>query len=58
MKRGLPIKRPGLAGIKALFVASAGWLCAEAMTATAALGQSPTSTTEAASSGAINLGGR
>ena len=58
MKRGLPMKRPGLAGIKALFVASVGWLCAEAMTATAALGQSPTSTTEAASSGAINLGGR
>src|SRR6476659_4428735 len=52
------MKRPGLAGFKALFVASAGWLCTEAMTATAALGQSPTSTTEAASSGAINLGGR
>ena len=51
-------KRPGPASIKALFVASVGWLCAEAMAATAALGQSPTSTTQAASSGAINLGGR
>ena len=51
-------KRPGPASIKALFVASVGWLCAEVMAATAALGQGPTSTTQAASSGAINLGGR
>src|SRR6188472_4603384 len=46
------------AHLKALFAANLGWLCAEAMVATAALGQTPTPAIPAASSGAINLGGR
>ena len=57
--RGLLVRnRSGAVHLKALLIAGAGWLCADAMAATTALGQSPTSTTQAASSAAINLGGR
>ena len=41
-----------------LVAASAGWLCAEALVATAAFGQDAALATQAAPSGGINLGGR
>jgi uncharacterized protein (TIGR02001 family) len=44
--------------VKALVVASAGWLCAEAVVASLAFGQGLGPANQAAPSGGINLGGR